>query len=320
MLKKIKERSRTSRMIRNAIDTYPDGICFAASGGRPIMVNKKINDICYRLTGYTITNTERMWRELEQCAIQKKEDTILCQLKDKTIWQFQRKRLSKDNLQITQYEASDITELYEYQNRLAENNLQVSQLHDRQRELLKKIVQSNLDQELLSAKMRIHDRFGRLLLMTKHALSEDAQTNCQDLISAWENIIADMENAAIVTDSVPVSPQNELLEVAGLIGCRVEFYGKQPTQRKALLLLYAAIREGLTNAVRHAGADKLIIIITENDNGYAVRILHNGRSSDCPIREGGGLTNLRRRLEREGATLDYRYEKGVELVLTIPKE
>ena len=66
MLQKLIERYRTSKMIRNAIDTYPDGICFAAADGRPIMANKKINDVCYALTGHTITNATAMWQTLKR--------------------------------------------------------------------------------------------------------------------------------------------------------------------------------------------------------------------------------------------------------------
>lgn len=327
MLQKLKERYHISRMIRNAINTYPDGICFAAADGRPILANKKINDVCYELTGHTITNATAMWQALSLRAIPKShEDTkeaesILCRIEDGTVWQFQRRLLQVDKSQITQYEASDITELYEYRNRLEENNRRVTELHNRQRELLKNIVQNNLDKELLSAKMRIHDAFGRLLIMTKNVLAEDnAEQNERELFSAWENVIADMENAAVTTETREASPQKELIQVADLIGCRVEFQGRQPTERKALLLLYAAIREALTNAVKHAGADMLTIYISENNGQYDVEIQNNGRTAVSPIQESGGLSSLRKRLEQEGATLSYRYEGAVTLILTIPKE
>ena len=147
MLQKLKERYHISRMIRNAINTYPDGICFAATDGRPILANKKINDVCYELTGHTITNATAMWQTLMLKALpQSHEDTkeaesILCRIEDGTVWQFQRRLLQVNKSQITQYEASDITELYEYRNRLEENNRRVAELHNRQRELLRNMRQ-----------------------------------------------------------------------------------------------------------------------------------------------------------------------------------
>lgn len=323
MFQRLKERYKTSRMIRNAIDTYPDGICFAAADGRPILANKMINDVCYELTGHTITNATAMWQELKDRAISQahEEDSILCRLKDGTVWQFTKRSLSGEMSSVMQYEVSDITELFEYRTRLEENNLRVSKLHERQRELLQNIVQNNLDKELLGAKMRIHDAFGRLLIMTRNALTDtDSGHNNQKLFTAWENVIADMENAAVTPDVRDSSPQKELIQVTELIGCRVEFQGKQPKERKALLLLYAAIREALTNAVKHAGADKLTINISDRKFRYDVEIRNNGRAVNAPIQEGGGLGSLRKRLEQDGATLDYRYDGAVTLVLTIPKE
>ena len=323
MFQRLKERYRTSKMIRNAIDTYPDGICFAAADGRPILANKKINDVCYALTGHTITNAAAMWQELKEqdISLRRDENLILCRLNAGEIWQFYKRLLPGEKSRITQYEASDITELYEYRTRLEENNLRVSKLHERQRELLQNIVQNNLDKELLSAKMRIHDAFGRLLIMTKNALTEtDSEQSHIDLFTAWENVIADMENAAVSPDARESSPQKELLQVAELIGCRVEFRGKQPRERKSLLLLYAAIREALTNAVKHAVADKLTVNISDNKGRYDVEIRSNGKAVDSPIKESGGLGSLRKRLEQDGVTMDYRYNGAVTLVLTIPKE
>ena len=108
MLQKLKERYHISRMIRNAINTYPDGICFAATDGRPILANKKINDVCYGLTGHTITNATAMWQTLMLKALpQSHEDTkeaesILCRIEDGTVWQFQRRLLQVNKSQILQ--------------------------------------------------------------------------------------------------------------------------------------------------------------------------------------------------------------------------
>ena len=44
------------------------------------------------------------------------------------------------------------------------------------------------------------------------------------------------------------------------------------------------------------------------------------RAVNPPIQEGGGLSSLRKRLEQDGATMSYRYNGAVTLILTIPKE
>lgn len=328
MFQKLKRNYRISRLIRNAIDTYPDGICFAAADGRPILANKSINSICLRLTGSTITNANAMWEELRKTAEPQPSDMVknsekellLCKVDDTAVWQFQKQWIEISSDRIVQYEASDITELYNYQNRLRENNIRAAELHDRQRELLKNIVQNNIEKEILKAKMQIHDQFGRCLIMTRNALADNADDkDSTELFAAWQEVIADMENAAVMSVAKASSPEKELVQVADLIGCKVKFHGKQPSERKALLLLYAAIREALTNAVRHAGADQLMIEIEEVDGEYTAVISSNGKTDVMPIREGGGLRNLRVRLEQEGATMNIRCDNGVVLELTIPK-
>ena len=64
MFKNLRERYYTTKLIKEAVDTYPDGICFAYPGGRSILTNPKINEVCYALTGQTITNADMMWADM----------------------------------------------------------------------------------------------------------------------------------------------------------------------------------------------------------------------------------------------------------------
>lgn len=337
MFDAIRRRLTLNHAIRESIDTYPGGLCFAASDGRPILANKKMNDLCARLTGHTITNAERAWQELRSVKLadtsegeqtgfstvnpNTAQESFLCSLTDGEVWQFRRQSLMLGRAPIIQYEAEDITDLYRYRNRLRENNAQAEGLHERQRELLHNIVQNNLDKEILEAKIRIHDDFGRLLLMSRNTLAEGGTApEMGKLFAAWENVISNMENAAATRVANRTTPEKELVQVAGMIGCQVRFNGRQPSERKPLLLLYAAVREALTNAVRHAGADCLTIDIRDEGNYYHAEIRNNGQKSRAPIQEGGGLGNLRRRLEQEGAQLQIDNSDGVTLILTIPKE
>ncbi len=335
MFEKLKDRLHTVALIREAINSYPDGICFAAPGGRPILANKKINDICYMMTGHTVTNADRMWEELGDHRIQvtlpdpngdasndlnEGTEQILCRLQNEQVWQFQRRQLMLDSGPVMQYEAADVSELYRYQKQLQEKNEQLSGMLERQKTLLQNIVENNLKKEVLHTKMRIHSDFGRLLVMTENRLSNrEESSDDSDIFEAWDHVISDMENASERKELAAASPQTELLKMAEMIGCKVEFTGEQPKERRALLLLYAAIREALTNAVRHAGADRLIVDIRHDDRYYRVAISSNGRNDVMSVHEGGGLSDLRRRLEQEGAELSIDINGGVVMNVTIPK-
>lgn len=326
MFEKVRRRLRLSQIIRSAIDTYPDGICFAASDGRPILTNRRMAQLSFELTGHTITNTITFWNELRDIAGRQDVNVndsslFFCRDQDGKVWQFRQKLLRYGETAVLQYETFDVTELYELQNILADNNRHEKELHKRQKELLRDITANNESEELLRAKLRIHDNFGHLLMMTKAAISDmDPSTDRQDLFDAWHTVLDDMKNTGELPAGEKADPKEELSRVASLIGCSIQYEGNQPAEHSAVILLFAAVREALTNAVRHAGADRITVESRETPAAYRIRISSNGTPCSVPIREGDGLGNLRKRLEREGATLAYQYRDSLELIVTIPKE
>lgn len=330
MLQKFRKRYHMANLIRQAVNTCPEGICMAETDGRPILTNRSMNDLSVLLTGQTVLNAVSLWEMLKQQAeAQPGEDRadtggggfLLLRLSDGTVWQFRRQELPLEEGSIWQYEASEVTALYAYKERLRENNLQTEKFHDRQRELIRGIVRNNREKERLQAKMRIHDNMGRILLMTKQAMEKKDPEAGTELFSVWEDAVEDLMNAAKDRGRAISLPEQELIRVAAMIGCRVHFSGRQPSEEKALRLLYAAVREALTNAVRHAGADEIVVEIHEMPDLYRVTIRDNGsKEQKRPLQEGGGLHTLRRRLEAEGASLRLEDSHGVVMHLEIPKE
>ncbi len=324
---KMRERLRIVRNVRNAIEHCPDGICFSSKDGRPILVNRKMNEISLQVTGHTVLNMNEFWEYItrfhENSAEVDSEEynvPVVCRLSDESVWQFQKQIIQNRANIIIQTTATDISELYASQKHLLESISQEKDLHRRQRELLEHIVQNNLDRELLNAKIRIHDDFGRVLLMTKNWLQKPdrGKDEEEDIFSEWRNVIIDMENAATRHYMTENSSEKELILVAKLIGCRLEIIGSRPTERGQQLLLFAAIREALTNAVRHAGADRLWVEMSENRGWHHVEIRSNGDKNIKQIKEGSGLGNLRMRLEREGILMHMDCSDGVVMILDMP--
>ena len=235
---------------------------------------------------------------------------------DNSVWRFELRFLDSNTVQI---EAAEITELYQISEELYENTIRLRQMQKRQKALLDSIVEVNLNKEILAAKMHIHDELGRCLLATTKAMTEDSLAENADMLrKSWNSTIRDFSNISTVWTVPDSSLQSELIQVAELIGCKVIFSGKQPTQRKALQLLYAAIREALTNAVRHADATVLTVKIEQDEKSYHIEISDNGSVSVSSITEGNGLSALRQRLEQEGASLKVLCDKSVSLIVDIP--
>ena len=328
------KKKPSAKMIKKAIDSYPGGICFSALDGRVILVNEKMNKLVLELTGHTILNAKVTWEELEDFANNGKaeklpqswlpKDTdnesprqqLFFRFSDSSIWRFELRFLDSNTVQV---EAAEITALYRLSEELYENTIRLQEMQKRQKALLDSIVEVNLNKEILAAKMHIHDELGHCLLATTKAITEDRLAeNADTLRKSWNSTIQDFSNISTVWTVPDSSLQSELMQVAELIGCKVIFLGEQPTQRKALQLLYAAVREALTNAVRHADATELTVKIKQDKQRYHIEISDNGGVSVSSITEGNGLSALRQRLEQEGATLKVLCDNSVSLLVDIP--
>ena len=330
------KKNMSAKMIKKAIDSYPGGICFSALDGRVILVNEKMNKLALELTGHTILNAKAAWEELTNFANNGKaekltqpwlpKDTnnenesthqqLFFRFSDGLIWRFELRFLDSNTVQV---EAAEITELYRLSEELYENTIRLQEMQKRQKALLGSIVEINLNKEILAAKMHIHDELGHCLLATTKAITEDSLAENADVLREnWNSAIQDFSNISTVWTVPDSSLQSELMQVAELIGCKVVFLGEQPTQRKTLQLLYAAIREALTNAVRHANATELMVKVEQNKQGYYIEISDNGCVSVSSITEGNGLSALRQRLEQEGASLKVLCDNGVSLIVNIP--
>ena len=328
------KKKPSAKMIKKAIDSYPGGICFSALDGRVILVNEKMNKLVLELTGHTILNAKVTWEELEDFANNGKaekmpqswlpKDTdnesprqqLFFRFSDSSIWRFELRFLDSNTVQI---EAAEITKLYRLSEELYENTIRLQEMQKRQKSLLDSIVEVNLNKEILAAKMHIHDELGHCLLVTTKAITEDSLAENADVLREnWNSAIRDFSNIPTVWTVPDSTLQSELLQVAELIGCKVIFLGEQPKSRKALQLLYAAIREALTNAVRHAEATELTVKIEQDEKSYHIEISDNGSVSVSSVTEGNGLSALRQRLEQEGASLKVLCDNSVSLIVDIP--
>lgn len=309
------------------------GICFANTAGRVILANRRINKLVLELTGHSILNSEVTWDELSQVkdtdnikvlrqswlpktTDERFSNQLFFQISNSTVWRFSYSHLDTATLQM---EAAEITTLYKLSEELYLHTCQLREMQQRQYSLLNDIVRVNHDKEILAAKMRIHDEFGRCLLATNRAITE--QSIAENAETLQENWIKTIDSFLTIPETSPEtksSLQSELQAVSELIGCRIRYIGRVPSDPKSLRLLFAAIREALTNAVRHANASELIVKITNFPHADHVEISDNGKASVYALSEGSGLGSLRRRLEQEGVILKITCDGHVALHFDLP--
>lgn len=93
---------------------------------------------------------------------------------------------------------------------------------------------------------------------------------------------------------------------------------RKPSENTVGEVLVSAIRECMTNAVRHAGAKELYVHITGDENTAAAVITNNGAVPNGEITFGSGLTSLQVRIENCGGTMRVKHSPQFELTVSIP--
>jgi len=86
------------------------------------------------------------------------------------------------------------------------------------------------------------------------------------------------------------------------------------------LVIYRIAQEGLTNAIRHSHATRIVLRADDGPDGTSVRVVDDGRGLDGST-AGAGIQGMRERALLVGAdlTLSTRPEGGTELHLRIPR-
>jgi two-component system sensor histidine kinase DesK len=76
-----------------------------------------------------------------------------------------------------------------------------------------------------------------------------------------------------------------------------------------------ALREAVTNVVRHAGARTCRVTVRADDATLRLEVADDGRGATA---EGNGLRGMRERVEALGGTVARRADRGTTLTITLP--
>jgi two-component system sensor histidine kinase DesK len=106
----------------------------------------------------------------------------------------------------------------------------------------------------------------------------------------------------------------DVLTLAGLrVECDADDVRLAPANESVLAL---AIREAVTNVVRHARASAVRVRLAVSGNACRFEIHDDGVGGSS--NEGMGLTGMRERVESQGGSLERTTDHGTRLVVTLP--
>ena len=117
----------------------------------------------------------------------------------------------------------------------------------------------------------------------------------------------------------PEDPLSHACRRAEELHVRLVMEGPIPREGESRRLTALAIRECLTNCVRHAGGTELYVSAARQEGGCTVTITNNGRPPWGEIIEGGGLSALRR-IEGSGGTMTAAARPRFALTIHLPEK
>lgn len=227
--------------------------------------------------------------------------------------------------------------------------------------LLEKVTHDSVELQKLSARLikiqeeerkqisyELHDEIGQVLTAITYNLATIRRDLPAEVRSAMEDRLSDMESLVLqVMDrirSMSLELRPSMLHDLGLIptlrwyinqyGNRLnselvfradEIDGRLPDVVETTI--YRVVQEGVTNAVRHSGADNVCVSLESNDgliraivedDGVGFEV--DGAFSFQASRSGTGLLGIRERVASIGGRVDIQSEhgRGTKLVIEVP--
>lgn len=291
--------------LKEGIDALPMGICFYTLDGLALLVNRKIEELCYELTGHALYNGLEFWEEIVNNEnANYVENKLILRHNDKC-WCFEKEGI-KENL--SQIVCIDVTEEQKLNRKLEEENIKLNDINERLLDMKIKVANIARQEEQLAVKANIHSDMGYALLSTKALLTGvDSKTTTNDIIGNWQYVIKLLSYGDKVEKSN--NTVKELYKAAKFLGLELYIEGNIPRSQELLKLFIACTRECMTNTVRHSKAKELRIIIEENKSNIQWKYINEPKEKVQDVVEGGGLLALRKMVTELDGEMSIEYNK-----------
>ena len=313
----------TRQSIKEAFDALPEGMLICRQNGLPLLVNPRMTALCEQLTGRALNDGARFLRALKARDLSRKaqsgdtgRDALLVRGASGETLQVRRRPLSEG---AAEYEvvATDVSVQYALNRQLIREMEELAAMEVRLRAYGDSLTHLTREREILSAKQRLHDELGQLILRTEHCLDTPDEDRAQ-LLSEWESLAQLFSRAR--EDNGANYARQELEKAAASIDVQVEIEGELPWDEKTQNVFLVGAMECLLNAYRHAGATLLHVRVSRAGGLVTMRYTNNGTNPTGPVREGGGLSMVRAAVEENRGEMQVEWENGFALTLTVPEE
>lgn len=312
----------SSVSVKEAIDTLHTGLLFFRRSGELLLCNRSMEELARQMTGQPVQDGRLFQRLLEcgplcgGCAREVLGGQQVFRLPDSSVWSFSAHELPMGRQTMLLLTADDVTEHWDAVTFLARQNQALEQRGQELRSTIAHLQAICEAEEIARSKARVHDLLGQRISLLLRALRDDRQMD--------ESLLLDFARSlptALREDRTP-SPAHRLemlRETFQGMEVSVEFQGALP-EDGAVADSFAEIAvECVTNAVRHGYATRIQFHFFQNDC-WRMTVTDNGIPPAGPIREGGGIGGMRRRVRQLGGRMELYTVPRFRIELSVPKE
>lgn len=318
-VRRYRRRNLSQSAIKETVDMLPVGICFAEPDGMVVLKNLLADSLCDELAGGSLNDANAFWESVESIG-EKQDQVTIAVLPSGKAMMCQKSEITVDGTPYIQLIASDVTEQYRITAQLRENQQKLLDIQSRMKAFGAMTARLAMTEEILHARVSVHDEMGHLLLSGKYCLDRPGEGDREQLLrmERFTHLLL-MREGEEPNDALPNSIERAVA-AAREMGVTVSVSGELPTGDTACGLIGRAIRECAANTVKHASGDRLDVSIGHEAESVRVTLSNNGEPPAEPIRESGGLLNLRRSIEAAGGTMNVTSEPRFTLTLVLPDE
>lgn len=313
--------SLTAMSVKEAIAELPVGLCFYDETGRILLLNEQVANDCKELTGEPLYDGNAFWYSVAEgkvadgVTVTQSEGALIVERADGRVTLCKRIAHDMDGKTVCELCGTDISREFALKKEIEQKNENLRKMNLRLRKYGGIVAEVTREKEVLGARIKVHGNLGSIILRTKKALAQGEYDRTL-LISEWNDILSLI--------FAPDDEQDKFAEAdrtAASVGVRIFYDGKRPKKGTQAEKIFAgAVFECVTNTARHADGTELYVTMTESDAEYAVTLTNNGNLPDSEVKEGGGLSSLRRVAENAGGQMTITSVPKFSLRITVPKE
>ncbi len=316
---KKKQKIKISKnSIKEALDTQENGILFMEDNGNILLFNKSILYLMKEITGGYFRNGNLFWERLleleEKPTYYIEEKNLLnLRLEDKS-WQFTKKEINYKKKKVFQITAVDVTEEEDINQELIFYDNQLKKQHQDFKRALDKIQELRKEEAISRFWEYIHGTLGHYLSIIQRILKQKP-IEVEDLKASMKSMNQDLR---AIREVEPEKTYQDMVETFQALGIKLHRKGSLPEDKDISNLFIDIIREGINNAIRHGQSENIDIYLNEKDKRNTLVISNDGEPLREEIKWGGGLKNIKKRVEDLGGQVGVFLQPEFTLFIEVP--